>query len=171
MVAVAPKWGKWRDFSGQGERQGACTLQDTMATTGQTYTEHAYPVTEAAEAPRNGVLYDSYPNRRLEPRGISILPLAVKTEAQDCIALLRDISQTGMFFYCNTRPAIGSEVEVVIRPSFADARVVVRCRCRVVRIEVSAPGAATGVGVAIEEYLDEEAQAEAAVTDCTVMSC
>jgi PilZ domain-containing protein len=141
-----------------------------MATTGQTYTVQAYPSADSTEVRRNGVLHGSYPDRRLEPRGFCALPLALQTGEQEYIGLLRDISQTGMFFYCRFRPAVGREIEVVIRPSVADARVVVRCRCRVVRIEASVPGAATGVGVAIQEYLGEEAQAEAAVADCAEFS-
>ena len=142
-----------------------------MATTGQTYTVNAYPVAESTVVRRNGVLFGSYPNQRLEPRGIAVLPVAVRAHGQECVGLLRDISQTGMFFYCSLSPAVGSDIEVVIRPSVADTSVAVRCRCRVVRIEATLPGAATGVGVAIEEYLGEGAQAEAAVADSTVMTC
>lgn len=142
-----------------------------MATTGQTFTVHAYPVGDETVVRRNGVLYGSYPNQRLEPRGLAVLPVVVRAESQESVGLLRDISQTGMFFYCSLSPAVGSHVEVVIRPSVADANVAVRCRCRVVRIESRLPGAATGVAVAIEEYLGEGAQAECAVADSTVMSC
>jgi len=141
-----------------------------MATTGQTYTVHAYPVGDETVVRRNGVLYDSYPNQRLEPRGLAVLPVVVRAEAQESVGLLRDISQTGMFFYCSLSPAVGSQLEVVIRPSVADANVAVRCRCRVVRIESKLPGAAAGVAVTIEEYLGEAAQAECAVADSTVMS-
>ncbi len=141
-----------------------------MATTGQTYRVQAYPSTDSTEVRRNGVLYDGYPNRRLELRGICVLSLKVRTGERENVGLLRDISQTGMFFYCSLNPAVGSQIEVTIRPSMADSRIVVRCRCRVVRIEASVPGAATGVGVAIQEYIGEEAQAEAAIADSTVMS-
>ncbi|HEX6905699.1 MAG TPA: PilZ domain-containing protein, partial [Terriglobales bacterium] len=113
-----------------------------MATTGQTFTVHAYPVADETEARRNGVLHDSYPNQRLEPRGLAVLPVVVRAGSQESVGLLRDISQTGMFFYCSLIPAVGSQVEVVIRPSVADANVAVRCRCRVVRIESKLPGAA-----------------------------
>ena len=141
-----------------------------MATTGQTYTVHAYPLADSVEVRRNGVLYGNYPNQRLEPRGLAVLPVAIKGEEQECVGLLRDISQTGMFFYCSLSPTVGSDIEVTLRPSLADSSVAVRCRCRVVRVEPSLPGAATGVGVAIEEYLGEGAAAEARVADSTVMS-
>ena len=145
-------------------------VQGRMATTGQSYVTNTYPVTNSTEVRRNGVLDGNYPNQRLEPRGIAVLPVVVRAEAQEAVGLLRDISQTGMFFYCNLTPAVGSDVEVMIRPSVADTSVAVRCRCRVVRTEASLPGAATGVGVEVEEYLGEEAQAECAVADSTVFS-
>jgi hypothetical protein len=141
-----------------------------MATTGQTYTVQNYPVTDSTVVRRNGVLNGSYPNQRLEARGLAVLPVVVRAEGQESVGLLRDISQTGMFFYCSLSPEVGSDIEVVIRPSVADADVAVRCRCRVVRAEASLPGAATGVGVAIEEYLGDAGQAECAMADSTVMS-
>ena len=142
-----------------------------MATTGQTYTVHASPVADTTVVRRNGVLFGNYPNQRLEPRGIAVLPVVVRAGGRESVGLLRDISQTGMFFYCSLSPAVGSIIGVVIRPSVADSSVAVHCRCRVVRTEASLPGAATGIGVAIEEYLSEGAQAEAAVADSTVMTC
>jgi hypothetical protein len=129
-----------------------------------------YPVMESAAVRRNRFLYGSYPNQRLEPRGLAVLPVVVRAAAQESVGLLRDISQTGMFFYSSLSPAVGSDVEVMIRPSVADSRVTVRCRCRVVRLESSMSGAATGVGVAIEEYLGDSSQAECTVADSTVFS-
>lgn len=145
-------------------------VEGRMATTGQTYTVRAYPVADETVVRRNGVSHSSYPNQRLEPRGLAVLPIVVRAEAQESVGLLRDLSQTGMFFYCSLSPAVGSKVEVAIRPSLADTNVAVRCRCRVVRTESSLPGAATGVAVAIEEYLAEAAQAECAVADSTVFT-
>jgi hypothetical protein len=131
----------------------------------------SYPVSDSIAARRNGVLNGSYTNQRLETRGLAVLPVVVRAEDQERVGLLRDISQTGMFFYCSLTPEVGSDIEVLLRPSVADPSVVVRCRCRVVRIEASLLGAATGVGVAIQEYLGEAAQAECAVADSTVFSC
>lgn len=146
-------------------------LEGTMATSGQIYTVDTYPVSDSTVARRNDVLYGSCPNQRLEPRGLAVLPVVVRAEEQENVGLLRDISQTGMFFYCSLTPSVGSHIEVMIRPSLADPSLAVRCRCRVVRVEPSLPGAATGVAVAIQEYLGEEAQAECAVADSTVFSC
>lgn len=142
-----------------------------MATSEQIYMTSTYPVSDSSEVRRTGVLEGTYPNQRLEARGLAVLPVVVRAETKEIVGLLRDISQTGMFFYCNLMPQVGSDLEVLLRPSVADPGVVVRCRCRVVRIEPSVPGAATGVGVAIEEYLGEAAQAECAVADSTVFSC
>ena len=99
------------------------------------------------------------------------MPAVIRAGGQDNVGLLRDISQTGLFFYSSLSPAVGSQVEVLLRPSAADSTVVVRCRCRVVRTEPSAAGAATGVGVAIEEYLGEAAQAEADMVEERGLSC
>jgi hypothetical protein len=155
-------------FQRQLKRQRTCMVLGRMATTGQTFTVHAYPVADSTVVRRNGVLYGNYPNERLEPRGLVVLPVVVRAEAEECVGLLRDISQTGMFFYCSLSPAVGSDIEVLIRPSVADPSVAVRCRCKVVRVETNLPGAATGVGVAIGEYLGEATQAEAA--DSTVFN-
>lgn len=142
-----------------------------MATSEQIRTIPAYPGSDSIEVRRTGVLQGTYPNQRLEARGLAVLPVVVRAETQEVVGLLRDISQTGMFFYCNLTSEVGSEIEVLIRPSVADSSVVVRCRCRVVRVEPSLPGAATGIAVAIQEYLGEAAQAECAVADTTVFSC
>lgn len=99
------------------------------------------------------------------------MPAVIRADGRENVGLLRDISQTGMFFYCSLRPAVGSTIEVLLRPSAADPMVLVRCRCRVVRIEPGAAGAATGIGVAIEEYLGEAAQAEADAAEANTATC
>ena len=142
-----------------------------MATSEQICVIPSYPVGDSVEVRRTGVLQGTYPNQRLEARGLAVLPVVVRAETKDIVGLLRDISQTGMFFYCNLSPEVGSELEVLIRPSAGDPSAVVRCRCKVVRVESSLPGAATGIAVAIQEYLGEAAQAECAVADSTVFSC
>lgn len=141
-----------------------------MATSEQIY---AIPTFSAAGAGLASGDFNPPPrvNQRLEPRGLAVMPAVVRAEGQDNVGLLRDISQTGMFFYCGLSPAVGSTVEVLLRPSAGDPTVVVRCRCRVVRTEPSRAGAATGVGVTIEEYLGEAAQAEADAAEQRVLSC
>ena len=136
-----------------------------MATTGQVHKLHTASPADSTPGRRNGLLDGGQPNQRLEARGLVVLPVVVRAQAGESVGLLRDISQTGMFFYCSLNPSVGSEIEVTIRPSPADPSVAVRCRCKVVRSEASLPGAATGVAVAIEEYLGEAAGAEAELAD------
>ena len=145
-------------------------LTASMATSEQIYAIPIFSVAGAADASGE---FNSSPrvNQRLEPRGLAVMPAVIRAGGQEYVGLLRDISQTGMFFYCSLSPVVGSTVEVLLRPSAADPTVVVRCRCRVVRTEPSRAGAATGVGVAIEEYLGEAAQAEADAAEQRVLSC
>lgn len=142
-----------------------------MATSEQIYAIPAISDANAAVVAGDLEYGDPRPNQRLEPRGLAVMPAIIRADGQENVGLLRDISQTGMFFYCSLSPAVGSAVEVLLRPSAADPTVVVRCRCRVVRTELSRGGAATGVGVAIEEYLGEAAQAEADAAEQRVLSC
>ena len=142
-----------------------------MATSEQIYAIPAISDANAAVFAGDLEYGDPRPNQRLEPRGLAVMPAVIRADGQENVGLLRDISQTGMFFYCSLSPVVGSTVEVLLRPSAADPTVVVRCRCRVVRTEPSRAGAATGVGVAIEEYLGEAAQAEADAAEQRVLSC
>jgi len=86
------------------------------------------------------------------PRGFAVLPLAVSAAGQDHVGLLRDISNTGMFFYSKVILTIGSEIHLVVNVSSVDPELTVRCKCRVVRVDPGLAGAATGVGVTIEGY-------------------
>ena len=142
-----------------------------MATSEQIYAIPAISDANAAVVAGDLEYGDPRPNQRLEPRGLAVMPAVIRADGQENVGLLRDISQTGMFFYCSLSPVVGSTVEVLLRPSAADPTVVVRCRCRVVRTELSRGGAATGGGVAIEEYLGEAAQAEADAAEQRVLSC
>jgi hypothetical protein len=142
-----------------------------MATSEQIYAIPTFSAANEVAGPGTFNGCGPRPNQRIEPRGLAVMPAVVRADGQDNVGLLRDISQTGMFFYSSLRPSVGSEVEVLLRPSAADPTVVVRCRCRVVRTEPSTAGAATGVGVAIEEYLGAAAQAEADAADANTASC
>ena len=91
-------------------------------------------------------------HQRRAPRGFAVLPLAVSAAGQDHVGLLRDISNTGMFFYSKVILTIGSEIHLVVNVSSVDPELTVRCKCRVVRVDPGLAGAATGVGVTIEGY-------------------
>jgi hypothetical protein len=142
-----------------------------MATSEQIYAIPTFSAAGAEVAPDDFNPCPARLNQRLEPRGLAVMPAVIRADGQENVGLLRDISQTGMFFYCSLNPPVGSKVEVLLRPSAADPAVAVRCRCRVVRTEPSRAGAATGIGVAIEEYLGETARAEADAAEDGRISC
>jgi hypothetical protein len=63
-------------------------------------------------------------------------------------ALLRDISDTGLFFYCKFEPTIGTEISVRFNQTDAGETDRMLVRGNVVRI-VRYPGAATGIAIAL----------------------
>jgi hypothetical protein len=93
-----------------------------------------------------------YGPQRIARRSVAILPVIVRESGREHVGVLRDISAAGMFFYSSLTPAVGSEIEVVIKASDFDPRVTACCRCTVMRVETHRGGAATGIGVAISSY-------------------
>jgi PilZ domain len=63
-------------------------------------------------------------------------------------ALVRDMSESGLFFYCKFEPALGSEISVRFNTVEEGETERVLVRGNVVRI-VRYPGAATGVGIVL----------------------
>lgn len=59
------------------------------------------------------------------------------------LALVRDISRGGLFFYSNFEPAVGDNIEVVSSRGSRCSRI----RGAVVRVEPHAPGAAVGIAI------------------------
>jgi len=89
-----------------------------------------------------------YSQTRSSPRAFVILPAAISFggDGQHHAGLTRDISQTGIFFYCDVKPELRSEVNIVVRVGDAAA---IAYKGRVVRVEVPSAGAAVGVAVQI----------------------
>ena len=82
----------------------------------------------------------------------------VTPECQDKIGLIRDMSASGIFFYSNFLPEIGSSVTLsfTIPPSDnnahdEDTAGEVTCTGKVVRVVKFSAGAATGVAIRLEE--------------------
>ena len=61
------------------------------------------------------------------------------------LALVRDISATGVFFYCNLDAPVGAELSVAFTMPGAEGYVEVLCQGRVIRREQYPAGAATGI--------------------------
>ncbi len=98
--------------------------------------------------------------RAAERRPVCVSAMVSCTEphCQDKIGLIRDMSDSGIFFYSNIAPEMGSDVILTFnipssdRQSFtAPAGGGVVCRGTVVRLVKTAAGAATGVAIELEE--------------------
>lgn len=61
------------------------------------------------------------------------------------LALVRDVSATGIFFYSNFDPPLGADVTVAFTMPGAEGYVEVLCQGRVIRREEYPAGAATGI--------------------------
>ena len=79
-------------------------------------------------------------------------------QQEDKIGLIRDISVSGIFFYSNFAPELGSTVTLsfIVPPSDQTspdeaATGEVTCRGRVVRVVKFSEGAATGIALRLEE--------------------
>ena len=68
------------------------------------------------------------------------------------LALVRDVSNTGIFFYSNFSPSVGSTVALNYTRRHEGKRVEVQCEGVVVRLVKFPSGAATGVGVRLNRH-------------------
>jgi PilZ domain-containing protein len=61
------------------------------------------------------------------------------------LALIRDVSASGIFLYCNLDPAVGTDLSVAFTMPGAEGYVEVICQGKVIRREEYPAGAATGI--------------------------
>jgi PilZ domain-containing protein len=71
------------------------------------------------------------------------------------VALVRDISEKGVFFYSDFHPAVGDRLDFVVEYLTGSDRVRLHLKGSVVRVEREAPGAAPGVAVCFCSQRDE----------------
>lgn len=93
----------------------------------------------------------SMPDQRRSPRTpvcLSAIVTSAAPERMEQPVLLRDVSDSGVFFYCKFEPALGSEVSVRFNMIAEGEQQRMLVHGNVVRI-VRYPGAATGVAVAL----------------------
>ena len=104
-------------------------------------------------------------NQHHEQRDTERRPLCVaakvsapQPEAPEKVGLIRDVSRSGIFFYSNFAPEIGSRLTVsfTVPPSDAKSDTTlppgeITCRGKVVRVVKGNAGAATGIGLRLEE--------------------
>jgi hypothetical protein len=67
-------------------------------------------------------------------------------------ALVRDISFSGAFFYSNFTPQLNSQITIDFVFPIVERRMKVTCHGAVVRVERSAPGAATGIAMQFQRH-------------------
>lgn len=104
------------------------------------------PSTPRAHALMNHSMED----QRRSPRTPVCMSAIVSTlpDTFEQPALVRDMSQTGLFFYCKFEPELGTEVSVRFNTVDEGETERVLVRGNVVRI-VRYPGAATGVAIVL----------------------
>lgn len=68
------------------------------------------------------------------------------------LAFLRDLSMLGAFCYCSLSPTVGHHARLILELSENGQQMRASCEGIVVRVEKSAPGAATGVAIEFTGY-------------------
>ena len=69
------------------------------------------------------------------------------------VAMVRDMTRQGIFFYSDVRPQVGEEVAFVMKfPKWTDSSLIA-CKGKVVRVEQAVPGAAVGVALSLSRFL------------------
>ncbi|MCI0349764.1 MAG: PilZ domain-containing protein [Acidobacteriales bacterium] len=70
------------------------------------------------------------------------------------VAVVRDISESGVFFYSDFKPALGTNLCITIKPSFVgDSDAGFYCEGTVVRVEQQRPEAAPGIALRLTDKL------------------
>lgn len=71
---------------------------------------------------------------------------------QHLTALVRDISFSGAFFYCNLNPQVNSSIAIDFLFPVVERRMKVTCHGTVVRVERSVPGCANGIAMQFQRH-------------------
>ena len=67
--------------------------------------------------------------------------------------MVRDMTGRGIFFYSEFRPAVGDEIEFVLKfPKWTNTGVFA-CKGKVVRVEQPVPDACPGVAVSLNRFM------------------
>jgi hypothetical protein len=109
-------------------------------------------------SPREAVMVEERFNfRRSTTRKFLRLPawmVFYRVNLQKHVALVRDASRQGIFFYSDIQPSEGDRIDFVLRfPKWTNSGVIV-CKGTVVRVEQAAtPSAHIGVAVRLDHYI------------------
>jgi hypothetical protein len=88
-------------------------------------------------------------NRREHSRTLLILPVSIAIGYSKHLAIIRDISPTGMFLYSDFRPPLGAEIELKVTPPAPSYPHRLTYLAVVVRLTSGVPGAAVGIGLSL----------------------
>jgi hypothetical protein len=97
-----------------------------------------------------------YTHQRAAKRKFVRLPAWVifyRINQQKHVALVRDMSRKGIFFYSDFRPLLGEEIEFVMKfPKWTNTAPIA-CKGTVVRVECATPGAAIGIAASLNRFI------------------
>lgn len=88
-------------------------------------------------------------NRREQSRTLLILPVSIAIGHSQHLAIIRDISPTGMFLYSDFRPPLGAEIELQVTPPAPNYPHRLTYRATVIRLTSGVAGAAVGIGLSL----------------------
>ena len=112
----------------------------------------------ASRTPMRGeaVMLGLLPKRRSTPRILARRTVRLTFESpseQERVALMRDISAKGVYFYSDFLPNLGDELDFVLQFLSVSHQVRFHFKGHVVRVEYPAPGCAPGVAVSFNSRL------------------
>ena len=93
------------------------------------------------------VVIGEYRQQRMVPRKLLRLPAWIvfyRASLKKHVAMVRDMTRQGVFFYSDFRPAVGDQIEVRVEVLELDQHARVACKGKVLRVEQPAPDARTG---------------------------
>jgi PilZ domain-containing protein len=72
--------------------------------------------------------------------------LACEANGSEHVALVRDVSASGLYFYSDFRPQPGARLALRFLMPVLDRKVPMQCEVEVIRVEKGENGAAVGIG-------------------------
>ena len=108
--------------------------------------------------PGEAVMLDTLAKRRSTPRVPTRRTAWITFKSSlehEHVALVKDISEKGVFFYSDFQPDVGDQLEFVVEFLSGSDRVRLHLKGNVVRVEQAALGSARGVAVSFYSQRDE----------------
>src|SRR5947209_19278932 len=91
-------------------------------------------------------------HQRSATRKFLRLPAWSRVNFQKHVAMVRDMTRQGIFFYSDVRPQVGEEIAFVMKfPKWTQSSPIA-CKGKVVRVEEAVPGAAIGVALSLTRF-------------------